>query len=78
MKKFAISRYIKKFLPLIAAVCVVLTVAVYLFLSSSQNYVASTVIKYENEDAAKGLAPDGSDLDVNVSTDVQGYGKSGT
>lgn len=65
MKKFAISRYIKKFLPLIAAVCVVLTVAVYLFLSSSQNYVASTVIKYENEDAAKGLAPDGSDLDVN-------------
>lgn len=65
MKKFAISRYIKRFLPLIIALCLVLTVAVYAFLSSSQEYIASTVIKYENEDASQGLAPDGSVLNVN-------------
>ena len=65
MKKFAISRYIKKFLPLIVVLCIALTAAVYVFLSSSQEYAASTVIKYENADAVKGLAPDGSDLNVN-------------
>ena len=65
MKKFTASRYIKKFLPVIIVACIVLTAAVYLFFSSSQEYVASTVIRYENEDAEKGLAPDGSELDVN-------------
>ncbi len=65
MKKFTISRYIKKFLPFIIILCLVLTIAIYLLLSSSQTYVASTVIEYEGEYAADGFAPDGSELDVN-------------
>ncbi len=65
MKKFSVSRYIKRFLPLIVALCVVLTAGTYFFLSSSQQYIASTVIKYEYEGAENGLAPNGSELDVN-------------
>ena len=65
MRKFAISRYIKRFLPFIIIVCIVLTAVVYVFLSASQQYVASTVIKFENDGATSGLAPDGSTLDVN-------------
>lgn len=51
MKEFQISRYVKKWLPLIIVVCVALTGAVYVFLSSSQTYIASAVIRYEGEDA---------------------------
>ena len=65
MKKFQLSRYIKKFLPFIIVLCVVLTAAVYFVLSSSQTYVASTVIHYDYDEAKSGQAPDGTALDVN-------------
>ena len=65
MKEFQISRYIKKWLPLIIVACIVMTAAVYLFLSFSQSYVASAVIRFNNENAVEGKNPDGSDLDVN-------------
>ena len=64
MKEFQISRYIKKWLPWIIIVCMALTTAVYVFLSSMQTYVASAVIRYEGENAAIGLTPTGETLDV--------------
>lgn len=65
MRKFEFSRYIKKFLPFIVVLCILLTAAVYFVLSSSQKYVASTVIHYDYDMAKSGLAPDGTELDVN-------------
>ena len=64
MKEFQISRYVKKWLPLILAVCVLLTGAVYMFLASSQTYIASAVIRYEGENAARGQTPTGEKLNV--------------
>lgn len=65
MRKFEFSRYIKKFLPFIVVLCILLTAAVYFVLSSSQKYVASTVIHYDYDMAKSGLAPDGTELDIN-------------
>ncbi|MBO4548043.1 MAG: hypothetical protein J5758_02405, partial [Abditibacteriota bacterium] len=64
MKELQLSRYIKQYLPYIIAACLLLTFLVYTFLSSSQSYKASAVIKYEYRGAAQGKAPDGSKLDV--------------
>lgn len=80
MRKFEFSRYIKKFLPFIVVLCILLTAAVYFVLSSSQKYVASTVIHYDYDTAKSGLAPDGTELDVNEIKSVgyhdQGHGQS--
>ena len=65
MKNFQIFRYIKKLLPLILVFCLVATYAVYFKLSSSNTYIASEVIHYNDEQAEKGLAPTGDKLDVN-------------
>ena len=65
MKKFQIFRYLKRILPLIIAICLLATGAVYYKLSASNNYIASEVIHYNDEQAEKGLAPDGGKLDVN-------------
>ncbi len=65
MKSFQIFRYIKKILPLIIAFCVLATGLVYFKLSSSNTFVASEVIHYNDEQAEKGLTPTGDKLDVN-------------
>ena len=65
MRAFELSRYIKKWLPLIVVVCAGLTAACYLFLSSSRHYVASAVIHYNDESAQQGETPLGTELDVN-------------
>ena len=65
MREFQISRYIKKWLPLIVAVCVVLTMAVAFFLSRQQTYIASAVIEFNSEGAKEGLTPAGTELDIN-------------
>lgn len=65
MKNFQIIRYLKKLLPLIMVVCLLATYAVYFKLSSSNTYIASEVIHYNDEQAEKGLAPTGEKLDVN-------------
>ena len=65
MKNFQILRYLKKLLPFIVAFCLLATYAVYFKLSSSNTYVASEVIHYNDEQAEKGLAPTGDKLDVN-------------
>ncbi len=65
MKNFQITRYLKKLLPLIIAFCLLATYGVYYKLSSSNTYIASEVIHYNDEQAEKGLAPTGDKLDVN-------------
>ena len=65
MKNFQILRYLKKLLPFIIVFCVLATYGVYFKLSSSNTYVASEVIHYNDEQAEKGLAPTGEKLDVN-------------
>ena len=65
MKSFQILRYLKRILPLIIVFCFLATYAVYFKLSTSNTYIASEVIHYNDEQAEKGLAPTGDKLDVN-------------
>lgn len=65
MKKFQIFRYLKKVLPIIVVFCLVLTYVVYFKLASSNTYIASEVIHYNDAQAEQGLAPTGEKLDVN-------------
>lgn len=65
MKNFQILRYIKKLLPIIIVVCLLATCAVYYKLSTSNKFIASEVIHYNDPQAEKGLAPTGDKLDVN-------------
>ena len=65
MKNFQILRYLKKLLPFIFVFCLVATYGVYFKLSSSNTYIASEVIHYNDPQAEKGLAPTGDKLDVN-------------
>lgn len=65
MKNFQIMRYLKKLLPIIIVFCLFATYGVYYKLSSSNTYIASEVIHYNDEQAEKGLAPTGEKLDVN-------------
>ena len=65
MKNFQILRYLIQILPLIIIFCLLATYAVYFKLSTSNTYIASEVIHYNDEQAEKGLAPTGDRLDVN-------------
>ena len=65
MKNFALLKYVKKFLPLLIVVCLAATFVVYFKLSSSNTYIASEVIHFNDEQAERGLAPTGEKLDVN-------------
>ena len=64
MKDFYLSRYLKRWLPLILVVCMVFTCATYALLSLTQSYEASAVIEYTSEDARLGLTPSGEKLEV--------------
>lgn len=65
MKEFQILRYLKRWLPWIVILCLVLTAGVYVVLRASRQYVASAVIHYNDEGAEEGLTPLGTELDVN-------------
>ena len=65
MKNFHILKYIRKISPFIVVLCLLATYGVYFKLSSSNTYVASEVIHYNDEKAEQGLAPTGDKLDVN-------------
>ena len=65
MKNFQILKYIRKLLPIILIFCLGATYMVYYKLSSSNTYVASEVIHYNDEQAEQGIAPTGDKLDVN-------------
>ena len=65
MKNFQILKYLKKILPIIVVLCLLATYAIYFKLSTSNTYIASEVIHYNDEQAEKGLAPTGDKLDVN-------------
>lgn len=65
MKNFQMFRYLRKLLPLIIVFCLLATYAIYFKLSTSNTFIASEVIHYNDEQAEKGLAPTGDKLDVN-------------
>ena len=65
MRNFSVARYVRKLLPLILVFCILATYAIHLKLKSSNTYVASEVIHYNDEQAEQGLAPTGDKLDVN-------------
>ncbi len=65
MKNFQILRYLKKLLPIIVVFCVIATYAINFKLKSSNTYVASEVIHYNDPAAEQGLTPTESKLDVN-------------
>ena len=65
MKNFQIMRYLKKLLPIIVIFCVLATYAINFKLNSSNTFVASEVIHYNDPMAEQGLTPTGSKLDVN-------------
>jgi len=65
MNNFQIFKYLKKLLPIIVVLCVVATYAINFKLKSSNTYVASEVIHYNDPAAEQGLTPTGSKLDVN-------------
>lgn len=58
-------RYLKKILPIIVVFCIVATYGINLKLKSSDKFVASEVIHYNDPMAEQGKTPTGSDLDVN-------------
>ena len=57
MKHFQITRYLKKLLPIILVLCVAATYAINFKLKSSNTYVASEVIHYNDPAAEQGLTP---------------------
>ena len=65
MRNFQIMRYIKRLLPIIVVFCLLVTYAINLKLNSSNTFVASEVIHYNDAAAEEGLTPIGSKLDVN-------------
>ncbi len=64
MKKFQLFRYLKKWRLLIILFCVGMTSMAYQILEKRQQYVASSVIEYSNEEAKDGLAPDNTQINV--------------
>lgn len=64
MNKFNLLRYLSKWKYLIFIVCVLGALLVYRYAMSNQEYTASTVIRYTNQDAERGLTPSGAQIDV--------------
>lgn len=64
MRNFQIMRYLKRLLPFIVVLCVVATAVINFKLKSSNTYVASEVIHYNDPAAEQGFTPTGSELDV--------------
>lgn len=65
MKNFEITRYIKKFLPLILIFCILATLFVNMFFQKKQTYYAEAVIRFEDPLAVEGKTPSGEKLDIN-------------
>jgi hypothetical protein len=65
MKSFQFLKYLKKLLPIILVVCVLATCGIYYKLKSSNTYVASEVIHYNDPQTEMGYTPTGAKFDVN-------------
>ena len=65
MKSFQIMRYLKRFLPIIVILCLLITYAINFKLNSANTYVASEVIHYNDPQTEQGKTPTGTKFDVN-------------
>ncbi len=64
MEEKKIFKYIKRLLPFVLIVSLVLSGLVYYAMSKKQTYIASAVINYNYKEAEEGKTPIGTDLDV--------------
>ncbi len=64
MKRFRVFDYIKQYQIPIIVLSLLAGVIFYGYMQTKQTYTASAVISYTNSQAAEGLAPDGSKIDV--------------
>lgn len=65
MEEKKIFRYIKKFIPYVLVVAILLSVLINFSLKKDRTYTASAVINYNFESAEQGKTPIDTDLDVN-------------
>lgn len=65
MEEKKVFKYIKKLLPYVVVLALLLTVFISFALRNQQTFVASAVISYNFESAEQGKTPAGTDLDVN-------------
>lgn len=65
MEEKKIFRYLKRLLPYVLILSLILSLLIGYMLKRQQTYVASAVINYNFESAEEGKTPIGTDLDVN-------------
>lgn len=65
MEEKKIFKYIKRFMPLVLVISVILSLFINYTLKKERKYVASAVINYNFDSAEKGKTPSDTDLDVN-------------
>ena len=65
MDEKKIFKYIKRLLPYVLILSLLLSVLINFILKKQRTYTASAVINYNFESAAEGKTPAGTDLDVN-------------
>ncbi len=65
MEEKRIIKFIRKAVPFIFIICILISVFIAISLTKQRTYVASAVINYNFESAEKGKTPSGDDLDVN-------------
>lgn len=68
MNNFELFRYLKKWWILIMVATACGCIFVYNYVSDNQQYIASAVFEYTNEEAASGKNVDGSDIDLSEIT----------
>lgn len=64
MKKFDLLGYIKKFQIVIILISIAAGILGFYVLNNRQTYTSSAIIRYANESAVEGLAPDGTEIDI--------------
>lgn len=64
MKEFRLFSYIRNYKVVIVLSSLIMGVLFYFYFSGKQTYTASAIIQYKNEQASKGLAADGTEIDI--------------
>ncbi|MDE6893035.1 MAG: hypothetical protein K2P50_14680 [Lachnospiraceae bacterium] len=64
MKEFKLFSYIRNYKVIIVISSLIMGILFYAYFSGKQTYTASAIIQYKNEQASRGLAADGTEIDV--------------
>lgn len=63
MRKFDVTRYLKKYIAIVIVFVLLGTSAAYFYINRQQRYTASITIQFKNSGITDGLAPDGTKFD---------------